>query len=133
MAVVDRHLVNHDHTCPGCGELHVMVIDLAPFLQYLENIRTHVNDVKTVVHRIDRHVGDLMTKLTDLRDEVGGLFADIAAKIQRIQDEIDNPNNTETHFSAEDQAAFDELKATVDAARATVGDENADGTPVAQG
>jgi division protein CdvB (Snf7/Vps24/ESCRT-III family) len=132
--VGSRHLVDHEHQCPGCGELHVIVIDLAPVLQDLENVKEKLEDVETIkaiVRRIDRHVGEVMTKLTDLRDEVKGLFDDIAAKIQRLQDAIDNPNNTETRFSAEDQAAFDELKATVDAARATVGDENADGTPVA--
>jgi peptidoglycan hydrolase CwlO-like protein len=73
----------------------------------------------------------LMTEFADLRDQLNDVFADLAAKIQRLQDAVDNPSS-ETHLSAEDQALLDEIKASVAAARGTVGDENADGVPAVE-
>lgn len=70
----------------------------------------------------------LMSQFTDLRDELAGVFADLAAKIQRLQDAVDNPSS-ETHLSAEDQATFDSIKAAVDSARASVGDEDGSDVP----
>lgn len=72
-----------------------------------------------------------MSEFTDLRDQLAGVFADLAAKIDRLQVAVDSADSA-THLTAEDQAVLDEIKAAVAAARATVGDENADGTPPAE-
>jgi len=84
--------------------------------------------IKEEIHKLEVK---LMTEFADLRDQLVGVFADLAAKIQRLQDAVDNPSS-ETHLSDEDQVLFDEIKATVEAARGTVGDENADGVPAVE-
>ncbi len=57
---MSRHLINHDHLCPGCGELHIIVIDAAPILKDLSTI-------KTELRKLVRHMSALDDRLADLQ------------------------------------------------------------------
>lgn len=108
------------------------IIELRHTIALDEETKTFFGDLIRPVLAALNHLEDtVMTQFQSLRDELTGVFDDLAAKIQRLQDAIDNPTS-ETRLSAEDQALFDEIKASVDAARATVGDENADGVPAVE-
>lgn len=68
--------------------------------------------------------------LATVRDTFTSTLADIAVKIQRLQDAVDNPETADT-LTPESQAILDELKQLAADTRASVGDENADGVPAA--
>ncbi len=84
----------------------------------IERVRHDVHSLRSLI----------VSEFSDLRDSLVGTFEDLAAKIDRLQASVD-AEGTDTRLSVEDQATFDEIKAAVAAARASVGDENADGTP----
>ena len=108
------------------------VIELRHSIALDPDTKTFFTDlIRPVLAALNNLEGTVMTQFQSLRDELAAVFADLAAKIQRLQDAVDNPTS-ETRLSAEDQALFDEIKASVDAARATVGDENADGVPAVE-
>lgn len=108
------------------------VVELRHTINLDDDTKTFFADlVRPVLASLNHLEGTVMTQFQDLRDELVGVFDDLAAKIARLQEAVDNPTS-ETRLSAEDQILFDEIKASVNAARTTVGDENADGVPVAE-
>jgi hypothetical protein len=129
----------HSHTCE-CGQEHTIVIELDAcgvrdlFKDLYSNLFAAIRESSLEISRelavLNRKQDHTMSAITDLKDVLVGLFADQAALIARLQASVDSAN-TETHLTPEDQVAFDQLKASVTAARAAVGDENADGTPTA--
>lgn len=106
----------------------VTIISLGPSA---EDIAAIVADQLTAaLTPIKESLMALNDDLAALRNELGQTFADLDAKIQRLQDAVDNPTTT-SQLDADGQAILDEIKAQVAAARATVGDENSDGSPAA--
>lgn len=68
----------------------------------------------------------IMSQFTDLRDAFAAFVADVTAKLDALQASVDDANS-ESHLTAEDQAALDELQTSLAAAKAAVGDANEDG------
>jgi len=111
---MSRHLVNHEHTC-GCGELHLVVIDLQPFERVLAGIRTELR-------KLGHHMATEAEALAALSAKLDTFMADVRAALAVIA----GPDNT---LGPDGQAALDALNAKVDAFEAEVGD--ADGSDTA--
>jgi hypothetical protein len=99
--------------CPGCGEIHVIVIDLAPILKDLAV-------VKTELRKLGRHMATATEQLTALSAKVDDLVADVRAALAVI-------NNDD--LSTDAQAALDAVNAKLDAFDTEVGDADGSDTP----
>src|SRR5678815_790697 len=99
--------------CPGCGEIHIIVIDAAPILKDL-------HDIKTELRKQGRLMATATEQLTALSAKVDDLVADVRAALAVI--------NGDT-LSTEAQAALDGVTAKVDAFDAEVGDADGSDTP----
>lgn len=74
--------------------------------------------------------GLIVSQFSDLRDSLAGSFSDMSALIAQLQASVDSANSA-THLADEDQATFDQIKATADAMRAALPDADGDGNPAA--
>jgi hypothetical protein len=86
------------------------------------HIHIHVGDEARVIALEERTLS-VETDLTALQTTVTEFNEDIAAKVAALE-------AAQGEFTPAGQAAFDALKATVDAGVTAVGDADADGNPV---
>jgi hypothetical protein len=101
--------------CPGCGEIHIIVIDMAPILKDLDAI-------KTELRKQGRLMATATEQLTALSAKVDDLVADVRAALAVINGD---------ELSTEAQAALDGVNSKLDAFDAEVGDaDGSDTTPV---
>jgi len=116
--VTRRHLVNHNSQC-DCGQVHLVVVDLDPFMEELDRRLK-------LIHAEMRKMGRLMATATEqlqtLTTKVDDLVADVRAALATINGD---------ELSPEAQAALDGIVAKVDAFDAEVGDaDGSDTQPV---
>lgn len=90
----------------------------------IPEIHIHIHDGadEDRVTAIEEHLVSVASSLAALQATVTEFNEDIAAKVAALQ-------AAQGEFTVEGQAAFDALKATVDAGVAAVGDADADGNP----
>lgn len=119
-----RHLVNHDHEC-GCGQHHLLVVDLDPLQESLAGTLTHIKAdltiIKAEVRKLGRDMATATEQLTALTAKVDDLIADVRAALAVIGGD---------ELSPEAQASLDAINAKVDAFDAEVGDADGSDTPV---
>jgi uncharacterized protein YoxC len=138
---VTRHLVNHDHICPNCEQLHLVVIDLQPLERVLAGIKTELRKLGRHMATIDDNIATITTQVDSVSTGVATLataFTDLAADVRAVL------NAPAGDASPEQQAAFDTLAATLEttsaaaagaladlaALDAEVGDADGSDTPV---
>jgi hypothetical protein len=116
---VDRHLVNHGHECPDCGRLHLVVIDLNPFMDHLDR---KLKLIHAELRKLGRHMATATEQLNALSAKVDDLVADVRAALAVINGD---------ELSTDAQAALDAITVKVDAFDTEVGDaDGSDTTPV---
>ena len=111
---MDRHLVNHNHVC-GCGELHLVVVDLNPLMDHLDRklklIHAELRKLGRHMATVDENIATITTQVDSVSAGVATLataFTDLAADVRAVL------NAPAGDASPEQQAAFDTLAATLD-------------------
>lgn len=88
------------------------------------HVHIHLGVEESRVEALEEQMVSVESELNDLKVAVDEWIEDIAARVEALE-------AAQGEFTPEGQAAFDALKASVDAGVAATGDADGDGTPPA--